>query len=182
MKALCFVAHPDDCAIFGYHFIDTYKQFDWHIEYLTYNQDHERAREVTEFWSKRNVTTGFCNFPDRWDDVKEGRLGFGDELAAQLIRSRSQGYDIILTHNSLGEYGHPHHLFINKVMQDINVPKVYFGTFPDVCNKLIQLDEPPFDYRELPIHADIVKGFDLTNWKYFITPEAEDLLQYINGQ
>lgn len=181
MKALCFVAHPDDCAIFAYHFINLYKNFQWHIEYLTYNQNHSRGMEVKSFWEKRSVTTDFCNFSDNWNYVSRGEIGFSKKAATDLINEKAQGYNLILTHNSLGEYGHPHHLLIHNTIKELSTPKVYFGTYPDICNKIYQLESPAFDYTELPVHANVLRDCDLTNWKYFITPEAENLLQYSNG-
>lgn len=176
MKALCLVAHPDDCAIFGYHFITTNK-FDWHITYLTYNADHERSREMDAFWQKRGVTTSNLNFFDVWEYVSKGELGFNADFASKIVNDHIKGYDLLLTHNSKGEYGHPHHIFLHQAVQDNSIPKVYFGNYPDICNSLTQLQEPAFDYKELPIHAEVVKDCNLTNWKYFITPEAEILLK-----
>jgi LmbE family N-acetylglucosaminyl deacetylase len=36
MKALCLVAHPDDCVIFAYSYIYNHPEHNWTIGYLTY--------------------------------------------------------------------------------------------------------------------------------------------------
>lgn len=176
MKAICMVAHPDDCAIFAYQFIMEHCDWDWKICYLTYNRSDPRGSEIAQFWERRNIKTMFCGMRDIWECVERGLLGFNARDAENWIRHICDGNDIILTHNHLGEYGHPHHLWISKVMKFVHVPKVYFGNYPDYYNHLIGTSTPPYDPCELPLHEEVIRGFDLKLWKYFITPEAQNLL------
>ena len=106
MKALCLVAHPDDCVIFGWGFLRQYSNWDWTIAYLTYEEDHPRARELSEFWIKRNVSTVFGGANDSFMAVGNGNLGFDATEYTDWINNIIQDYDIILTHNHLGEYDH----------------------------------------------------------------------------
>jgi hypothetical protein len=176
MKAVCMVAHPDDCAIFGYQFIMEHRDWDWKICYLTYNRTDPRGAEISKFWEKRGIATMFCGMPDIWESVQKGELGFKSHDAEKWIRSACDNADIILTHNKDGEYGHPHHLFINKVINFITKPKVFFGKYPEYYNQLISTLTPPFDTSELPLHEQVIRGFDLCKWKYFITPEAQSMI------
>lgn len=180
VKALCLVAHPDDCALFGYQFIDDHADWDWQIWYLTHAMDSDRVQELRKFWKLRGVSVAAAGFIDDWDHVNRGELGFDPAHARTLITGACEDLDLLLTHNAVGEYGHPHHLFINSVVQDIAVPKVYFGTWPDHANHIIKLDSAPYSSDELPLHKNIVDGFDLTSWKYLITPAAENLVKYGN--
>lgn len=178
MRALCLVAHPDDCAIFGYQFIMDHRDWDWHICYLTYKPDHRRSREMAAFWNARGIETQHLGVPDRWEFVKDGLLGFDPSDISSHLVDVCYGYDLLLTHNVVGEYKHPHHLFIHETVKHLDIPKVYFGTWPDHANRVIQIDAAPFSTDELPIHKSVIDGFDLTNWKYFVTPEAENLVKY----
>ena len=176
MKATCMVAHPEDCVIFAYQFIMEHRDWDWKICYLTSQRTDPRGAEVADFWKRRGIPTMFCGLPDTWEYVERGELGFDTEAAEKWIRAVCDGTDIILTHNKKGEYGHPHHLWINKVMDFITTPKIYFGSYPDYYNQLIGTPQPPYDPSELPLHEEVIRGFDLKSWKYFITPEAQTLL------
>jgi hypothetical protein len=172
MKALCMVAHPDDCVIFGYHYIMEHSDWDWNICYLTYNLPHERAIEMKNFWTYRGIETNFGGFIDDWKSVKNGEIGFNDIDAKKFIDYHCYKADTILTHNHFGEYGHPHHLFINQAVQHINVPKVYFGHHPEYGSYAIH-GNPSYDLSELPIHRDIINGFDLTISQYHTIPELK---------
>jgi hypothetical protein len=176
MKAVCMVAHPDDCVIFAYQFIMEHSVWDWTICYLTYQQTDPRGAEISQFWERRVIPTKFCGMPDIWESVEKRELGFNSGDAEQWIRAVCDGADIILTHNEKGEYGHPHHKFIHRVTSFIAIPKVYFGSYPDYYNQLISTPTPPFDPSELPLHEEVIRGFDLTSWKYYITPAAQKLL------
>ena len=176
MKAVCVVAHPDDCVLFAYQFIMDHKDWDWKICYLTYERSHPRSTEVAKFWQRRGISTMFAGLPDVWEYVEKDELGFDTEPAEKWIRAMCDDVDIILTHNHLGEYGHPHHKFINKVMGFIHAPKVYFGTYPEYYNQLTSTVKPPYDIDELPLHLDVIRNVDITSWKYFITPEAQSMV------
>ena len=178
MKAVCLVAHPDDCAIFGYQFIVDHADWDWSIWYLTYTLDSDRVQEMQQFWNRRHVKVAAGGFIDSWDHVSKGQLGFDAAHAGTLISGAVEGAGLILTHNHLGEYAHPHHLFIHAEAQRLSVPKVYFGRGIDDHNWSKQLSEPAFDSNELPLHKSVIDGFDLRDWRYLITPEAGDVLEY----
>ena len=68
MKALCLVAHPDDCVIFAYSYIHNHSEHDWTIAYLTYTESEPRAAEMSAFWRQRGIDTIFLGFEDHWHD------------------------------------------------------------------------------------------------------------------
>ena len=177
MRALCMVAHPDDCVIFGYHFITNHPHLDWHIAYATYTEDHPRAIEIAAFWKQRRVTTSFLGLPDDKKETDARRSGWDEYLAVHLINEAARNFKLILTHNHKGEYFHVHHQMVHNVMRENEAPKVYFGSFPDLINRIYTLPEVPFDSNDLPLHRERIDAFDLKTWKYFVTPEAEDVLK-----
>jgi len=178
MKALCMVAHPDDCVIFAYHFITNHPQLDWTITYATYTAEDPRAQEVTKFWKSRDVATSFLGLQDDHTFTEKRQSGWNEFEAVHQLNEAAKGYKLILTHNHKGEYFHIHHQMVHNVMRENDTAKVYFGSFPDLINRIYTLPEVPFDSSDLPLHKDVVDGFDLRTWKYFVTPEAEDVLKF----
>jgi len=175
MKALAVVAHPDDCVIFAKPFIEMYSGFEWTILYLTYCSWHARAKEVTEYWAKKNVSTLFLGFNDDYEYVKRGNLGFDKEQALQEIGNISKAYDLILTHNEDGDYGHLHHMFVNQAVQQNDVPKVYFGN-KNSYNATYTATEP-VNLDEFPLHQTVISGFlERDIGRYIITPEAKEII------
>ena len=176
MKALCLVAHPDDCVIFGWGFMRQYAEWDWTIAYLTYEENHPRALELSEFWIKRNVSTIFGGANDSYAMVLVGQLGFDANEYTDWINNVIADYDIILTHNHLGEYGHPHHKFINSVVSLSNKPIVYFGNHPEYVNHYI-LETEKVNLKELPLHKNVIESIDKSVYKYYITDKAKPFIR-----
>lgn len=166
MKALCLVAHPDDCVIFGWGFIKKYK-FDWTIAYLTHGDDDPRSLEMAKFWNDKGIKTIHAGYNDDWNFVERGELGFNEKDATRFCKLIPDSYNLLLTHNHFGEYGHIHHKFIHNCVKDLLTPKVYFGNFPEYYTDIIQIE--PYNVHELPLHKDVLLGFDNSRFKYYIT-------------
>ena len=175
VRALAMVAHPDDCVIFARPFIESHSQFDWSIMYMTYCPWEPRAEEMTTYWSKRNIPTTFLGFNDDWEYVKNGELGFSKEQALREIGNITQEYDLILTHHEDGDYGHIHHKLVNQATQQNTVPKVYFASTFNYNAEYFARE--PLDLTELPLHAEVIAGFqDRDHGRYILTPQAERLI------
>ena len=173
MKALCLVAHPDDCVIFGWGFIKKYP-FDWTIAYLTHDDSDPRSIEMQQFWKKHYVKTIHGGFNDDWNMVQNNHLGFDEIDGANFCRTITDKFDLLLTHNHFGEYGHLHHKFINQCIRDMLIPKVYFGNFPEYYNEIITIE--PYNVHDLPLHKDVILGFDNSRFKYYITEQVQKTL------
>lgn len=175
MKAQCVVAHPDDCVIFARPFIETHNHVTWSIVYLTYKETDARAIEVSEYWRQFGIQTEFLGFEDIWDHVRQGLVGF-DVESAHLRLLESINSDLILTHNSDGDYGHPHHKLVHNVISKSSVPQVYFAsTFNHnyECTATSKLD-----LDQLPLHKDVISGFEmLDRGLYFVTDSAKILIK-----
>jgi len=156
MKALCMVAHPDDCIIFGYSYIYNHPEYTWTIGYLTYTELDARGAEIAAFWQRRNVRTVFLGYVDDHRDLENQQLSF-DAVAARLgIQNLVSQFDLVLTHNQHGEYGHLHHVFVNNCVQHSRLV-----TFADVDGGTVKFGVPgqAYDLIELPNHRDIIENF-----------------------
>ena len=162
MKALCIVAHPDDCVIFAYSYIYNHPELNWTICYLTYTADSARGQEFSKFWSARNIKTMFLGFLDDYTDQKTQKLNFWSESDAKSeCWNVAKNFDIVLTHDAQGDYGHIHHCVVhNSVKQHPNLV-----TFAPPGQGTIRCSVPLGQYNldELPIHRNVIYGFHSTN-------------------
>lgn len=176
VRALMMVAHPDDCVIFGYPFYSTHKQFDWSVCYLTYNNWDWRAQELTKFWNSRAVKTHYLGFTDDYLQVEAGELGFNHNIAEQKIIEFANDFNLIMTHNADGDYGHIHHKFVHSVVTKINCPQLYFAGIENF-NYQCMCQENEYNLDDLPRHKDVIKGFtDRHIGRYLVPDKARDLI------
>jgi len=157
IKALCLVAHPDDCVIFGFSYIHNHPEMDWTIGYLTYTESDPRGAELAAFWRKRNINCVFLGFIDDYRDQEQQRLmqWRGIDAVAKCAELARQ-YDLVLTHDEHGDYGHIHHQVVHDAVKHhpnlITFARPGQGTTYTV---------PPGTYSlaELPMHGEIIAGF-----------------------
>lgn len=181
LKAGCFVAHPDDCVIFAWPFMSSFPNFDWEIIYLTYTADHPRAQELTAYWDKRGITTHYLGCNDSWESVIAGQLGFDQQHAHHELLMAANRYDLILTHNSDGEYGHLHHEYVHRVLCKVSVPKVYFDFNDSSVYSKEYTARVPVATEELPLHRAVVEGVAKRNTlRYNVPPDVEKLINEYN--
>jgi hypothetical protein len=158
MKALCMVAHPDDCVIFGYSFIYRYQKLDWTIGYLTYTEESPRGSEMAAFWRRRGIKTVFLGFEDDYADQQQQRLTrWSGNVARQRIQELAQGAELVLTHDAAGDYGHIHHQLVHNALAN-HENLVTFAPHGQGTNRLVI---PPgvYDPSEMPTHSDIISSF-----------------------
>lgn len=176
MRAVCLVAHPDDCAIFAWPFIEAHSDITWTIVYLTYTPWQPRAKEINAYWAKRNIPCIFLGFDDVWESVKNNELGFNEEQAARELTNIAADFDLILTHFEDGDYGHVHHKFVNSCANKTAVPKVYFASTFNYNTEYRVKESVALE--ELPLHKEVILGFqDRDRGLYIETQEAKSLLK-----
>ena len=154
MQAVCMVAHPDDCVIFGLGYILAHPEYDWRIRYLTYRSNTARGREISNFWSHRSIPVDFLGFADNKKDLILNKLSFDPIMARNFIQKEISSADIVLTHNEDGEYGHVHHRLVHDCCKD------HSGLVTFAAKGIAY--SVPSDYytlEELPLHARIIKQF-----------------------
>ena len=158
MKATVMVAHPDDCVIFAYSFMNHYPQLVWTVCYLTYTEQDVRGREFANFWRQRGVSTKFLGYVDDYRDIEAKEISFDTKAAAKDIKEAIQDQDIVLTHDHNGDYGHLHHVFVNQtVCQNHNQVVCFAG--PGQGNVKYAVDPGVYSLDELPLHRDVIAGF-----------------------
>ena len=103
MKALCVVAHPEDCVIFAYCYIHNHPELDWTIGYLTYTAEDDRGAELAAFWQRRGIPCVFLGYVDDYRDIAAGQMSFDTVAARADLAALVEGYDLVLTHDELGD-------------------------------------------------------------------------------
>ena len=160
MKAMAVVAHPDDCVIFAYSFIHNRPEYTWTICYLTYAEWEPRAQEFRQFWNRRNVTTIFQGYRDDYRDIERKQISFDQVQARREIGNIIKSYDLILTHDEQGDYGHLHHRFVHEATQHHPCRVTFAG--PGHGTVKYSVEPGAYSLDELPLHRDIVAGFHST--------------------
>ena len=112
MENLMIVAHPDDEIIFGY---SQLLEDDWTIICVTNGENATRCRDFINVMNAMNVKDyAIWTYPD----VMKKR--FSSELTKDLKKIiKMKKWDKIVTHNPIGEYGHPHHRDIFEKVKSI---------------------------------------------------------------
>lgn len=174
-RALCVVAHPDDCVIFAKPFIDTHRQFDWTILYLTYAMSEPRGKEIAEYWATQGVITVHLGFKDDYRDMDNDALSFNHEQAAREIVGICKPYDLLLTHNPDGDYGHIHHKFVSQCVGVTGKPVVHFASIGQ--ENLTCVAASKVDLSLLPLHKEVIESFENINLgKYTVSESAKELI------
>lgn len=176
MKAMVVVAHPDDCIIFAYSFIHAYPNLDWTVCYLTYEEDDYRGSELKAFWDKRGIKTKFLGYVDDWHDIENKKISFDEESAWIDIQFSIADQDIILTHDEAGDYGHLHHVFVNRATA--NHPNRIMFAGIGKGNARFTIPAGIYSFDELPQHGPVIAGFHRTEHanEYFIPDTVKELL------
>ena len=158
MKALCLVAHPDDCVIFGMSYIHAHPEYAWTIGYLTYTEHDSRGAELKQFWQRRGIPCVFLGFEDDWHDQEQQQFNCWPPTEARVkCATLAAGYDIVLTHDENGDYGHIHHQLVHRAVSWH--PRLI--TFAPVNQGTVTYTVPADTYSldELPTHGHIIAGF-----------------------
>jgi LmbE family N-acetylglucosaminyl deacetylase len=162
MKALCLVAHPDDCVIFAYSYIHNHPEHNWTICYLTYNGWDQRGKEMADFWRQRNINCVFLGYTDDYKDIENKKISFDEEQARRELGNIAADYDLVLTHDEHGDYGHIHHVFVHDCVKHhvnlVTFAKPGEGTTYTVPAGTYTLDE-------FPQHGEIIASFHGTEHK-----------------
>jgi hypothetical protein len=157
MKAVAMVAHPDDCVIFAYSYIHNHPEYAWTVCYLTYTESDARGQEFATFWSQRNVATKFLGYVDDWHDIENQRISFNEHCACQDIELAIADQDLLLTHDENGDYGHIHHVFVNRCT--VGHPQRVTFAGPGRGNVKYSVPADMYSLDELPMHKEIIKEF-----------------------
>lgn len=154
MKAVAVVAHPDDCILFALGIIQLMKEWTWSIAYLTYTRDSDRGQEIGNFWQRRNIETVWLGYTDDYHDIERNNVSFDTESAAHDIQQLIKNYDIVVTHDCAGDYGHVHHRFVNACVEGHHPAVITFSAFGQ-GNLHVVLPNGLYTLDEIPQHATL---------------------------
>lgn len=159
MKALCMVAHPDDCVIFGLSYIHNHPELDWTIGYLTYTATDPRGSEMAAFWQRRGINTVFLGFEDHWHDNEQKQFTrWTEESAERACWNLARQYDLVLTHDEAGDYGHIHHVLVHQAVK-WHPRLVTFA--PPGQGVTYSVPTAAYSLDELPQHGGVIAGFHI---------------------
>lgn len=150
-KKLMIVAHPDDETLWGSHALYRDKYL---VVCVTCGVRHDRVIEFKEVMSFAKDDYMMLGFPDLVNGKKsdwKNELGEINKQLKKIIDSKD--WEIIVTHNPEGEYGHIHHKMLSQVVTthaDYSI-LYYFGRFytnyiPNE-DKLYKLTDEEFKFK-----------------------------------
>jgi LmbE family N-acetylglucosaminyl deacetylase len=128
------------------------------VGYLTYTLQHSRGQEIAKFWQRRNVNCVFLGFEDHWHDNEQKKFTRWTEESAELACWRlARSYDLVLTHDEHGDYGHIHHELVHRAVQWH--PRLVTFAKPGQGTVDHTVPSGTYSLDELPQHGSIIKSF-----------------------
>lgn len=116
--SLMIVAHPDDETIWGgSHLLkDNYV-----VVCITNGNNRTRRKEFSKVMKKTNSIGIMLSYPDKTNGEKDNWNSCRDRIqeALSLILAKKQ-WNMIVTHNPDGEYGHIHHQMTSEIVTSLS--------------------------------------------------------------
>lgn len=128
-KRLMIIAHPDDEVMWAFNELINE---DYLVVCMTCGSNKKRIKEFTRVMKYTNDDYIMLNYPDK---VNGERSNWSIEYSnIKNDLERIIGYkrwDIVLTHNPKGEYGHIQHILTSNIVTDISDKNnlMYFGKY-----------------------------------------------------
>ncbi len=112
VKNLMIVAHPDDEIIYGGY--DLLKEEKWFVVYCTNAFDRiNMVKKTSSLWNFNSLILHYI-------DSDRAPVLFHYNLYVNLQNIiKGTKWKNVITHNSTGEYGHPQHIKIHKIVSNI---------------------------------------------------------------
>jgi LmbE family N-acetylglucosaminyl deacetylase len=192
-RALVIVAHPDDETIWMGGAIKIFKGAQWTILCLCRQSDPDRAPKFFKVCRSLGAKAIMADLED------EGKLSIQASIPKIkkiiLENTASQNFDLVFTHGSNGEYGHPRHKSTHLAVVDLykrgklRAEKLLFFNYQKIsalefsplrpkknCDYILELNQRQFKAK-LDLMTEIYgfdrKGIDAS---YCTNPEGFKLL------
>lgn len=127
---LMIVAHPDDEMIWGGSRLIT---DDYLVVCITCGSDLKRVDEIDTVLKETNDKLIILGYPDKTNGKRDEWESCKEDIIKDLESIVSlKDWDLIVTHNPDGEYGHIHHIMTSALVTDKVVDKdnlYYFGKY-----------------------------------------------------
>lgn len=130
VNKVMFVAHPDDEMLWGGKAL---LEDDYLVVCITCGTDKNRVKEFETVMKETNDEYLMLGYPDKtngerddWSSVKEDII---KDVKAIL---ELKDWEVVVTHNPFGEYGHIHHKMTSEIVTDVTddfANLYYFGTY-----------------------------------------------------
>ena len=160
MRTVVVVAHPDDETLWAGGYLAAHPGTDV-ICCTIPDKDPQRMRHFFQACFMLNAhaivaAASLADDPDR-------RLVLSP---AQALAAR---YDLILTHNQIGEYGHKHHVAVHEAMKATGRPMRVFGYGLTVDGESVDVEVKK---RVLSVYASRPEVFQRQSKKFNLGKEA----------
>ena len=184
---LMIVAHPDDEMLWGgSHLIDD----NYLVVCITCGVDKERVEEYKKVMKETNDQYLMLGYPDKTNGERDDWVSSKESMLKDIEKILGlKDWELIVTHNPFGEYGHNHHKMTNEFVTSKveNKDKLYyFGTYYSKKNIGPHLEEMGVIKEEnLERKIEILKlyktqSFIMTSFDHMI--EHEDWVSYNDWQ
>ena len=173
---LMIVAHPDDDYIWGgSHLIDD----DYLVVCITCGVKRVRALEFKKAMDKTGDKYIMLGYPDKTNGKRDNWDLVYDDITKDLKKIiEYKNWNIIVTHNPDGEYGHIHHKMTSKIVTSLTGDNLYyFGRYykkDDIPSDLVKISDENMEIKKnelIPIYASqkstmkvLGHMFDYENW------------------
>ncbi|HRR76511.1 MAG: PIG-L family deacetylase [Ruminococcus sp.] len=155
---LMIVAHPDDDSIWGGgHLMDG----DYYIVVLTNGNNARRKCEFKKMLETSGNKGIILSYPDKTYGKKDSWKKSKEEIKKDISRiMKYKDWDLIVTHNKEGEYGHIHHKMTHRFVTDIydeqkpDCKLYFFGKYytksqiGDVEDSLPRISQEQLEFKE----------------------------------
>ncbi len=156
-KKLMIVAHPDDDVIWGGAHL---KYGEYYIVCITNGRNSTRRPEFEEMLEKSGNSGCILEYPDKVLSERDDWKGVWDKIKADLEAVMTcKDWELIVTHNRQGEYGHQHHKYSHQIVTEIydrlalDEPLYNFGKYyskkklPDHEDTMVKVSQEEYDFK-----------------------------------
>lgn len=180
-KKLMIVAHPDDETLWGgAHLLED----DYLVVCITCGNNKKRVKEFQKVLKITNDQYVMLGYPDKILGVRsnwkqEKNMIYNDLKKIMELKE----WDLIVTHNQKGEYGHEHHISTNKIVTNIynsyNVksPLYFFGQYY-TKNQFNKLEIKPNKINSETYNIKLNSLIELYATQSFIKEKFNHMFEY----
>lgn len=141
VNKLMIVAHPDDEMLWGG--ANLLLDNGWHVIVCTHgNEDNSRYLELSNSikyagvfkWEAFNIKDEYTEDQELADATFMNK---SSPLYKHLLKLSKQKWDLVLTHNNKGEYGHAHHIAVHNLVKSLFKNSQFFQVNKKLNKKLL---------------------------------------------
>lgn len=159
---LMIVAHPDDETLWGGNAL---LNDDYFVVCLTNGYNSTRKEEFLTVLKKTGDKGIILDYPDKIHNNRSDWSFCENDMKEDIATILSyKAWNLVVTHNENGEYGHNHHImthsYVNEVCNNLNITasQYYFGNY---YTRASLLEMKPDELPTVLSTEDYLKKFDL---------------------